>query len=89
MDRNAQNSIESLSQTSEANRRNTMTRTMGGGGADAVQLFSAVAQERQAVVQVADGSHLQSIYVLERDSKFIYEYDISKKVVFRRQVNMQ
>ena len=32
---------------------------------------------------------MQSIYVLERDSKFIYEYDIQKKLVFRRQVNIQ
>ena len=66
-----------------------MTKTIGGGGANAAQLFGNVAQERQTVAQVADGSHLQSIYVLERDSKFIYEYDIVKKVVFRRQVNMQ
>lgn len=49
----------------------------------------------QAMQQVAaqviqnDGSHLKSIYVLERDSKFIYQYDLVKKVVYKRTVNMQ
>lgn len=38
---------------------------------------------------VANGSHLSSIYILERDSKYIYEYNLVKKQVFRRSVNMQ
>jgi len=31
---------------------------------------------------------LASIYILERDSKYVYEYDLVKKQVFRRTVNI-
>ena len=47
-----------------------------------------VVAQQQATVE-ANGSHQTSIYVLERDSKYVYEYNIAKKLVFRRQVNIQ
>ena len=53
---------------------------------------AAAAQAMQSAAShniANDGSHLQYIYVLERDSKFIYQYDLVKKVVYKRSVNMQ
>lgn len=37
---------------------------------------------------MAEPGSLTSIYVLERDSKYVYEYDLAKKQVYRRTVNI-
>ena len=52
-------------------------------------MAAAAGSLKVANTVVANGSHQTSIYVLERDSKYIYEYNIAKKLVFRRQVNVQ
>ena len=57
-------------------------------GTSQAQAMAATLTQAQPVV-AANGSHLSSIYILERDSKYIYEYNLVKKQVFRRAVNMQ
>ena len=52
-------------------------------------MAATMTQAANAPAVVANGSHLTSIYILERDSKYIYEYNLVRKQVFRRQVNMQ
>jgi hypothetical protein len=87
-DRNADNNMDALA---AIDRRPTLAgASMSGTSTD--QSAAMQASLRQATAQaavVSNGSHLTSIYILERDSKYIYEYSLAKKQVFRRSVNMQ
>ena len=52
-------------------------------------MAATMTQAANAPAVAVNGSLLTSIYILERDSKYIYEYNLVRKQVFRRQVNMQ
>ena len=71
----ADNNIATLAQVVE--RRQTM---MGSGSSAAAQMAAAVAAQ--------EAQPLSSIYILERDSKYVYEFKIATKQVFRRTVNI-
>lgn len=64
-----------------------MINANGTSASNAAAMVATLTQPLPVVV--ANGSHLSSIYILERDSKYIYEYNLVKKQVFRRSVNMQ
>lgn len=80
IDANADNTIERLkgNQSSNTSRRQTMIKTTTVGGGAMVQSDLGIGS-----TGAAQTGH---IYILERDTKFVYEYQLSTKNIYKRTV---
>lgn len=88
-DPTAANTIANLQMAAIERRANIAAAANASGQAQAQQMVQAI-QQASSINNAGAGQPfaLSSIYVLERDSKYIYEYKIQTKQVFRRSVNI-
>lgn len=79
LDPNAENHIDKLkgninNTDGAVQRRQTVAKTTGGNTTGASQLLGS------------SGAQTGHIYILERDTKFVYEYQLATKNIYKRTV---
>lgn len=77
----------------DPNADNSIEKLKGSGGAQAPRRQTVVSkptgQAQQPEMQMSVGAaQTGHIYILERDTKFVYEYQLNTKMIFKRTVQI-